>query len=310
MRKKHIEQIFGVLMVLLAVVIAAIFYLKFDLEGIFLGGKEQVVVTSKQIKKAKGKKDFTGKEAGKGIRELKTKASWKKLERGKEYATIKPGYMLETGVYGLGRWSDYYHQKEDATKKKKKSKNELAEEEEQEKKTEAIKPVVDYSTWYSPFYILALPDGVKILAQMDRSVAKNVFQKFKKGEEVYLPIGKKISVSEDAKELLKEQCKVEGVSLKSAFYAIDDEWQTKNADAIFWGKIGITIFVFILATILLQLFKKAYLTEMFHQIIQERRKERGEKKEERKMKLEKEKEEQAFQGRTIEEMFSEEEKEN
>ena len=252
--KKLIGSVLSVLMVILAFGITAFFYLHFDLEGILWDSQEQTAVTAKQIKKARGKKDFTGREAGEGIKELKTKKSWKKLKAGSGYAAIKPLYINETGVYGLGRWSDYY-----TVKKKGKSK----EKKKEEKKTEAIQPVVDYSTQYSPFYIVALPDGTKILAQVNRGLAKKISKGISKGKEVQLPIGKKIAVSRDARELLKEQCKIEGVSTKLVFYAIDDEWEGKNADAVFWGKIGITIFVFIVATILLQLIKKAYVTEMF-----------------------------------------------
>ena len=294
-------------MVVLAFVITAFFYLHFDMEGIFLDGKEQVVVTGKQIKKAKGKKDFTGKTAGEGVKELKKHKSWKNLKKETEYATVKPLYIMEKEVYGLGRWFDYYTKTEEQTKKKK-SKNEQAEEE--EKKTEAIKPFADYSTLYSPFYIIALPDGVKILAQMDRSVAKAAVKKIEKGEEVWLPVGKKAAVSEDAKELLEAKCKEEGISTKSVFYAVDDEWQGKNADAIFWGKIGITIFVFILATIILQLIKNAYVTEMFRQRTQEQKRKKKIEKKKKKMKEEKEQEEKEFRGRTIQEMFPEEEKGN
>ena len=265
------------------------------------------VVTGKQIKKAKGKKDFTGKEAGKDVTELKKRKNWKKLKKETEYATVRPLYILETGVYGLGRWSDYYIEKQEQTKKKK-SKNEQAEEE--EKKTEAIRPFADYSTLYSPFYIIALPDGVKILAQMDRSVAKAAVKKIEKGEEVWLPIGKKLEVSEDAKELLKERCMEEEISTKSVFYAVDDEWQGKNADAVFWGKIGITIFVFILAVIILQLLKNAYVTEMFHQQTKERRRKKKIERANEKMKAEKEQEEKEFRGRTIQEMFPEEDNGN
>ena len=213
MKRKIIGKFFGALMVVLAFVITAVFYLHFDMEGIFMDGKDQVVVTAARIKKAKGKKDFTGKEAGKGIRELKKAKTWKKLKIKKEYATVKPLYIQETSVYGLGRWTDYYTEKQE---KEKKSKNEELEDEE-EKKTEAIQPFVDYSTFYSPFYIIALPDGVKILAQMDRGAAKKVEKKLEKGEEVYLPVGKKIVVSEDAKELLETRCKEEGVSTKTVF---------------------------------------------------------------------------------------------
>lgn len=239
-----LRKLLSYFMVLLAIVITAVFYIWFDLEGILWDRQEQAEITASQIKKEKGT-DYTGKKAGKGIKELKTKKQWDKLTKETGYATVVPEKIESTGVYSLAKWAEHDTKKTNGSAGR--------------RKEEAVKPPFDYSAEYSPFYIIKLKDGTKILAQMNRGIAK----KIAKGNEVKLPIGRKTGITDKAKEYLKEQCEKEKVSMKYVFYTIDNEWEKKNEDAVFWGKIGITIFVFIFLAIILQILERGLARMLF-----------------------------------------------
>ena len=101
-----LRKILSYFMVLLAFVITGAFYVWFDLEGILWDGHEQTEITAAQIKKSKWK-NYTGKEAGKGIKELKTKKDWNKLTGETGYATVTPKEIEKTGVYSLAKWESY-----------------------------------------------------------------------------------------------------------------------------------------------------------------------------------------------------------
>ena len=236
------RKLLSYFMVILAFVLTAAFYLCFDLEGILWDSQEQTEISAEQIKKHP-KKNYTGRKAGKGILKVKTLKQWNQLKKGVRYVTVTPKGIETTGVYGLAAWSKNSEEKGKRTKKMQ----------------EAIRPKFDYTGEYTPFYILTLEDGNKILAQITRSMAGKV----KRGKEVSLPIGRKVSVTNKARELLKEQGEKEHVSLDTALYAIDNHWEKKNADAVFYGKIGITIFAFILIAILLQVLERAIAKAVF-----------------------------------------------
>ena len=138
-------------------------------------------------------------------------------------------------MYSLAKWVKHYTQKANGTSWRK-----LA---------ETKKTAFDISANYSPYYIIELEDGNHILAQMNRTIAN----KIQNGENIELPLGKKIGFSKKAKELLKPICDEKKVSTDYVLYTIDNNWQAENADKIFYIKFVSAFVLFIVLAVILQL---------------------------------------------------------
>ena len=108
---------------------------------------------------------------------------------------------------------------------------------------------LDISANYSPYYIIELEDGNHILAQMNRGIAK----KIQKGEEIQLPLGKKLGFSKKTKTMLKSICEEFNVNTSHVLYTIDNKWEEKNADMIFIEKLAISVVLCIILSVILEL---------------------------------------------------------
>ncbi len=220
-------------LVLIALVIAVVFYFNFNLEGILWERREQIVIDAEQLK-ADTVTDYTGLTAGENIVSLSTEKEWEAVLNESDYATAVPVDIKKTGIYSLSKWIEHYTKRASGTAGRR-----LA---------EAEKRILDYSSSYSPYYIIELQDGYRLLAQMNRGLAKRI----EKGEEVKLPLGRKIGLSNEAIKLLTPICEEWDVSTKYVLYTIDNYWSAKNADKIKYGKYGASVAVWLILSILLQ----------------------------------------------------------
>ena len=84
---------------------------------------------------------------------------------------------------------------------------------------------------------------------MNRAIAN----KIKNGENIELPLGKKIGLSQKAKNLLKPICNEKKVSTDYVLYTIDNNWQSENTEKIFYTKFVIAFVLFIVLAVILQL---------------------------------------------------------
>lgn len=220
--------------IVIAIIVAAIFYLNFDLEGILWDRQSQKAVSQAEIE-ADRSKDYSGKPAGDGITEVKDSATWEAVINDSDYVTVKPKSIEKTDVYSLAKWADYYNRKKNGTTGR--------------RRAETQTQVIDYSANYSPYYIIELEDGTKILAQMNRGIAKKIA---KHPGEVSLPLGQKIAYSQAAKKALEDICEKQKVSTDYVLYTIDTAWEKEKENVIFFGKAGAAVAVcLVLAVILL-----------------------------------------------------------
>lgn len=218
---------------IVALAITLVFYLNFDLEGILWDREEQKEISSQQIEKDRGT-DYTGMKAGEGILSLKSKEDWEGMLNEVDYATVTPKSIQKTDVYSLAKWADHYNRRRNGATGR--------------KRAEVRKSFLDYSANYSPYYIIELEDGTKILAQMNRGLAS----KIKKGKKIQLPLGQKIGFSETAKKQLASVCKAENVSTDYVLYTINTTWAKEKENIIFFGKAGASIVVCIVLAVLLE----------------------------------------------------------
>lgn len=228
------QKIINYGLIILSLFIGILFYFSFDIEGILWNKYEPKSISIEQIK-SDSTKDYTGLKVGEGITTITDLENWDKVINDIDYVKVIPRNIEKTNVYSLAKWVKHYTQKANGTSRRK-----LA---------ETKKTAFDISANYSPYYIIELEDGNHILAQMNRAIAN----KIKNGENIELPLGKKIGLSQKAKNLLKPICDEKKVSTDYVLYTIDNNWQAENADKIFYIKFVIAFVLFIVLAVILQL---------------------------------------------------------
>ena len=228
------RKIINYILIMLSLFIGIIFYFSFDVETILWDKHEQESISNEQIK-SNTTKDYIGLKAGEGITQINNIEDWNKVLNNIDYVKVIPKSIEKTNVYSLAKWVEHYTKKPNGTSWRK-----LA---------EVKKTSFDISANYTPYYIIELEDGNYILTQMNRAIAN----KIKNGENIELPLGKKIGISQKAKNLLKPICDEKKVSTDYVLYTIDNNWQAENADKIFYTKLIIAFVLFIVLAVILQL---------------------------------------------------------
>lgn len=221
-------------LVVLAFVIGVIFYFQFDLEQILWNRNEPVVVSADQMEQDTVT-DYTGQKAGDGVVSMTTGEEWDAVLNEIDYVTVVPEHVEKTDVYALAKWADYYTSRRNGTAGR--------------RRETAIQTSLDLSADYCPYYIIELTDGTRLLAQMNRGLAA----KIKQGQEIELPLGRKIGISKQAKALLAPVCKEQNVSMDYVLYTIDDHWAAEHANVIFFGKLIISGILALILAVVFQL---------------------------------------------------------
>ncbi|MCI8365928.1 MAG: hypothetical protein HFG34_13440, partial [Eubacterium sp.] len=102
-------------------------------------------------------------------------------------------------------------------------------------------------------YLLELPDGSYILAQIPESAVRAI----RSGKNITLPIGKK--VSQGIPDKLKTLCEEYDAYTGGIYYAFNDEWQEEHKFLILLLRIGVTMAVlFILAIVFIFIGNKLF----------------------------------------------------
>ncbi len=223
-----------------ALALSIVFYFYFDLEGILWNSHDPAVIDAAQLKEDLVT-DYTGCKAGQGVLSLTTGAQWEDVLNQIDYVTVIPESIVKTDVYSLARWADHYTKRRNGS-----SGRRLA---------EVKQTAFDIFSNYCPYYIIELEDGTHILAQMPRSLAA----KIEKGEQVRLPLGKKLGFSQKAKTLLEPVCQSMNVSTDYVLYTLDDQWQAENANNIIIIKFAVSAVLFLVLAVVLQIAAKRLL---------------------------------------------------
>lgn len=237
-----VKKMIHVIIALVSIFCGVFAYLKGDVEAYLWSKNKQAAITQSQIDKNKTT-DYTGKPAGKDIVSLKTITMWDKVLNNVDYVTVTPKSIQKTNVYTLAPWEDYYTKRRNGTSWRQKA-------------TVKTSPI-DYDFGYLPYYIIELPDGHHIFAQMNRSLASEMAS----GQQVQLPLGQKKGMSQAAKTKLSKYAKDYNVSTKYVFYSLDNTWQKEHAQMIFYLKIAIGVIVFFIIGVVLELIAQRFLNK-------------------------------------------------
>lgn len=209
------EKIILYLGTILALAAALVLFFKWNPEDLLK--KTQTPITLKDIEKNKAV-SYTGSLAGDDIPRLSGAEDFENLLYDVDFATAEPVELIPTGVYSLKPWvSPYAAHKRNRGRRSGK------------RKAEVIQSGFDLHEDYNPYYIIKLPDGSYILAQIPSGKAAAI----KKGKSITLPIGQKTGMTDTARSYLKEICETYHVSMDGVFYAFDNQWYEDHYFTLF-----------------------------------------------------------------------------
>lgn len=160
--------------------------------------------------------------------------------------TAKPVEIIFTGTYELKAWADPYFSEGKRSRGASKKKPQF-------KQYNNPDGLLNDRADYLQIYLLKLPDGTYIMAQIPESAAKAI----RSGEDITLPIGKK--VVKGIPSTLKSLCEEYDAVTNGIYYAFNDEWHKEHKFLISILRIGVTLAVlFILAVVLILIGNKVF----------------------------------------------------
>ncbi len=236
------EKLIPFISTILALAAAMLVYLNWNPEAL-LQGKEGPVsmedIESGQVE------NFVGSKAGSDIPRLAGKDDFEKNRS--LIFTAEPVGIISTGTYELKAWADPYYSnggKRRTGAKKKKP---------QFRQYKNPNSILNDHADYLQIYLLELPDGSYILAQIPESAVRAI----RSGKNITLPIGKK--VSQGIPDKLKALCEEYDAYIGGIYYAFNDEWQEEHKFLISLLRIGVTMAVlFILAVVFIFIGNKLF----------------------------------------------------
>lgn len=232
MSKKY--KIKDYIIVIISFLVGGFVFIHFDAEGLLMKQQDSEVVSAAQIENSR-LPDYRGLMPGDGILSLQTQEDWEDVLNYYDYVTVtvSPQSIIKTNVYGLGNWADRFTRRRNGAQGR--------------RRAEDMRTFLDWQIDYVPYYIIELPDGSHILAQLSRHVVSRI----ESGKITQLPLGQKSSLRNSARSLLRNICEEYNVSMDYCLYTLNDEWQKKN-DTLITIIRGVAAFVvfFILAVVL------------------------------------------------------------
>ena len=191
--------------------------------------KPEPPVFLEDLKRGRGA-DFVGKPAGEDIPRLSGAGDFAAMTGGVDCATAEPAGVIPTGVYSLQPWSSRYSVRKVNGRVSKGG-----------RKAKVVRSPLGAREGYSQYYLLELPDGTYILAQIPQSVVPAI----EKGERVTLPVGQKTGMTNTARSYLSGICREYGASMDGVLYAIDNQWYEEHSFTLFIMRFGAALVLFL-----------------------------------------------------------------
>lgn len=220
---------------ILSLAVALVFYCWFDPAGMrWLN--QQSEVSAAQLE-SDILTDFQGYLAGEGIPLLTSARQWEDALNTIDYLAAVPVSITETDVYSRANWTQAFARRRNGATGR--------------RLQDARKQFADYSDSYLRFYIVELPDGTKLLAQMEPSIARAAAS----GKLTTLPLGKKVGIPQAAKSLLKPLCDQQGISMSHMLYTVNEPWHIEHGDMLTITRIGISAALWFVLAVVLELIR-------------------------------------------------------
>lgn len=234
---KKVKKVLEFVAVILAIVISALIVQNVRVESILRGKVDPV---SKSMTESGLQEEFIGKPAGDDIPRVTSLEDWENTWQ-TSCVTVEPTEVIATGIGVRHPWVDpYTRTRRGGT----------------QRKADVTNMVLDIFGEYGEYYIVKLPDGAAILAQISGDAAKSV----KAGRTAALPVGKKGAVNRQAFFQASELCSQYNVSIEEGlYYCIDDAWGESHNFLVQMTRLGVlALLTIVLGTIFLMILGKVF----------------------------------------------------
>jgi len=232
------HKVMDLVLYLLAAAVGVIVFQKFDVESILLDRADFAPVSQDEMSRDT-LRDYAGMPAGDGVVSLDTIEQWDDVVTDSSFVTVTPRDIHKTDVSTLAKWESFFDSKRTGAAGR--------------RRQEVTRGSLHMPLIYCPVYIIELPDGNCVLAQMSGCYAG----KLAKGEKITLPLGTRRGMLEETRSLLADDITEYGTPDDYLLYTMNDEWQKEKADIILFSKLAAAIVSGIALAVVLEGIKAA-----------------------------------------------------
>lgn len=222
--------------VILALVVSVLVVKNLSIESMLKGKQEPVTLS---MTEGGLPEEYIGKPAGDDIPRITSAQDWADAWP-TSYVTIEPTEIIGTGIGVRHTWVPAYSNSGRRGGPR--------------HKAEVTKTAFDVLGEYGEYYIVKLPDGSAVLAQMTGDTAKSA----KAGKLSALPVGRKSAFHRQALAQITDLCAQYNVDTEEGlFYCIDDPWGESHNLMVQMIRIGAGfLLTIVLGTILITILGK------------------------------------------------------
>ncbi|MDE7016496.1 MAG: hypothetical protein K2P65_02825 [Lachnospiraceae bacterium] len=234
--KKKLVKFLEFVAVIVSLIISFFVVKSIGVESILRGKEEQVTLA---MTEDGFPEDHIGMPAGDDIPRITDAATWEDTWQ-TSFVTIESSNVIPTGIGSRHPWISAYSNTRRGGQRHRPDVSNMA---------------FDVLDEYAEYFLLQIPDGSYILAQMPSDVAR----KLKAGKEVTMPIGRKSSVHQQALTNIADLCSEYNVNTDGVFYCFNDEWNESHYLIVQLIRIGgCLLMTLVIGSILITIIGKAF----------------------------------------------------
>lgn len=234
---KKFEKALDAAVIIVALIVAIYVGKNIGLEYLFRGNETPVTAQTAQTGYYE---DYIGLPAGDDIIRIQNLDEWEKL-LSVELATVEPENIISTGLGSRHNWVS-------SSRRNSRTRTTAG-------RSDLKKTAFDIFNEYGEYYLIQIPDGSYILAQLPMEDARSL----KQGKTITLPIGSKKGLTNSARARLEEICTEYNVSLDGVFYCINDNWNEKHSFMMLVSRFAVgALVLFSLGTVLIIVLHKIF----------------------------------------------------
>lgn len=231
--KKKLKNALNYMAVIAAIMIGIFVVKNVPVESILKGKEESVTLAMTENGLLE---DYIGRPAGDDIPRIEDVQTWEDTWQ-TSCVTIEPIGIISTGIGVRHPWVSAY------TNTRRRGRRGGP-----RRRADVTNTALDVLDEYGEYYLLQLPDGSYILAQMSLDDARRI----KAGKEVTLPVGRKAPANSQALANIKALCREYDVNTKGGvFYCVNDKWNEEHSMMLVLVRIGMTAVITIVVAVIL-----------------------------------------------------------
>lgn len=213
--KKKVAKFLEFVSVIAALAVGVLVSRNLPVESLLRGKEEPVTLTMTE----EGlQEDYIGMPAADDIPRIEDAEGWEDTWQ-TSCVTVEPTEIISTGVGARHPWVDAYTSTRRGGQRYRPDVSDMA---------------FDVLDEYGEYFLIQLPDGSYILAQISADDARAL----KAGKRITLPVGKKVGVYQQALKELGELCQKYDVNTDGVFYCINDKWNGEHEFLVQLLRIG------------------------------------------------------------------------